>query len=170
MPERLKKDDFDMVFGLMETSFPTSEHRTYSEQKALLDIPYYDIYIDKDENNLKMFIAVWEFETFRFIEHFAVNPDLRNGGIGSKALKEICGMSDKPVCLEAELPENELAKRRIGFYERNGFFKNDYPYVQPPITAGEPPVPLVVMTSRKINEEDFIRIRDTLLSKVYRVT
>ena len=87
MIERLKKDDFDMVFGLMETSFPTSEHRTYSEQKALLDIPYYDIYIDKDENNLKMFIAVWEFETFRFIEHFAVNPDLRNGGIGSKDRK-----------------------------------------------------------------------------------
>ena len=36
-------------------------------------------------------------------------------------LQELVKQYQKPICLEVELPEDELTRRRIGFYERNGF-------------------------------------------------
>lgn len=37
MLEKLKPQDFDRVFMLLENSFPPDEYRTYEEHKALLD-------------------------------------------------------------------------------------------------------------------------------------
>ena len=51
------------------------------------------------------------------------------------------------ICLEVELPETEMAARRIGFYERNGFYYNDYFYMQPPIAEGRNAIPLRLMTT-----------------------
>ena len=92
------------------------------------------------------FLAVWEFESFTYIEHFAVDPVLRNSGTGSAMLQELVRKYQKQICLEVELPEDELTRRRIGFYERNGFVFNEYPYIQPPISKGKSPVPLRIMT------------------------
>ena len=105
----------------MEISFPKDEYRNYDKQLSLMDNPAYRIYVmpDMETDDIKAFIAVWEFETIVYIEHFAVNPDHRNNGLGSKILCEIIKIVNKTICLEVELPENELAVRRIGFYERN---------------------------------------------------
>ena len=63
-----------------------------------------------------------------------------------------------------------MKKRRIGFYERNGFFLNEYPYVQPPISQGRKPVPLMIMTSgAAISEKEFEEIRNTLYKEVYKI-
>lgn len=168
MTEKLDRKDFDKVFELMEISFPSDEHRTYTEQKSLLDIPEYEIYVLKDNDLIKAFIALWEFEKFGFIEHFAVNPQYRNGGIGAKMLNEVIQICKKPVCLEVEPPENDTAKRRINFYRRNNFCLNNYPYIQPSITKGEKPVPLLIMTSgREISEKEYEEIKTALYTKVY---
>ncbi|MCI8448180.1 MAG: hypothetical protein HFH30_07230, partial [Eubacterium sp.] len=75
------------------------------------------------------------------------------------------------ICLEVELPENDLAKRRIRFYERNGFFLNQYPYVQPSISKGRSPIPLLIMTSgQPVSEKIFQEIKSTLYEYVYGVT
>ena len=119
----------------MEMSFPGDEYRTYDEQKALLNNPAYSIYVLYDESqDVKAFIVVWEFNKFAFIEHFVVNPEHRNGGIGSSVLSEIVEKVDKTVCLEVEPPETQIASRRISFYQRNNFFFNEYPYRQPPLS------------------------------------
>ncbi|MBR7146301.1 MAG: GNAT family N-acetyltransferase, partial [Oscillospiraceae bacterium] len=52
---------------------------------------------------------------------FAVREDCRGSGIGSELLDELIGTLPHPICLEVEPPETEIAKRRIAFYERNGF-------------------------------------------------
>ena len=162
--------DFDKVFRLIEISFPKDEYRTYDEQKALLDNPAYEIYIYSDDDIIKAFIAVWKFDSFVFIEHFAVDPIYRNSGIGSEFLRESVRVFGKTVCLEVELPNNEMASRRIGFYERNNFFLNKYPYIQPPISTGRNPVPLLIMTSeRPVNDMEFRRIKEILYSQVYKV-
>ena len=68
-----------------------------------------------------------------------------------------------------ELPENELARRRIGFYSRNGFKLNNYPYIQPPMSAGKNPVPLLIMTTGGVlAESEFINMRDILYKNVYK--
>lgn len=162
---------FDAVFDIMEKSFPDDEHRNYEGQKALFLNPEYGIYVvdgDKDED-IKAFITVWDFDKFVYLEHFAVNPMYRNGGIGAQVLDSIHRLMDKQICLEVELPENELAKRRIGFYKRNGFILNEYDYIQPPMEEGKNPVPLLIMTSKEsIDEEQFKLIRSVLYDKVYR--
>ncbi len=147
MIEKLKTQDFDTIYDLMEMSFPSDEYRTYDEQKALLNNPAYSIYVLYDESqDIKAFIAVWGFNKFAFIEHFAVNPEHRNSGIGAYILNELVKLLGKTVCLEVEPPETEMASRRIGFYKRNSFFFNEYPYMQPPISQGKKAIPLFIMT------------------------
>ncbi len=163
--------DFDQVYHLIEVSFPADEYRTYEEQKALLDNPTYNIYVlsSEDEDIIKAFIAVWEFDSFAFIEHFAVDQKYRNMGLGSKILREIVGLVNKTVCLEVEPPHNELASRRILFYKRNNFFLNEYPYIQPAISKGRNPIPLFIMTfGRAIDENEFRIIKKDLYTKVYK--
>ena len=165
------QEDFDRIYEIMEKSFPDDEYREYEEQRELFSRPEYSVYVvdgQSGSESLKAFSAVWEFDDFMYIEHLAVNPDNRNGGVGASILKSLQDMSDKPICLEVELPENELARRRIGFYSRNGFNLNHYPYIQPPMSAGKNPVPLLIMTTGgTILESEFANIRDVLYRNVY---
>ena len=140
------------------------EYRPYDEQLALFEEPEYRIYYMPAG-----FLAVWEFESFIYIEHFAVDPALRNSGTGSAMLQELVKQYQKPICLEVELPEDELTRRRIGFYERNGFVFNEYPYIQPPISKGKSPVPLRIMTYRsEITREEFQKMKEILYRRVYK--
>lgn len=163
------KEEFDKVYAIMEESFPEDERRTYAEQRALLDESEYKIYAFTDGKQIRAFIAIWEFEKAIFVEHLAVSSEYRNAKLGSKILQKLMSESDKMICLEVELPNNEIAKRRIGFYERNGFYLNGYDYVQPPMSEGKSELPLSIMTSqRKIDESEFEYIRSMLYKKVYK--
>lgn len=172
MLKKIKKEDFDAVFSIMEQSFPLDEYRTYEEQKELFAIPEYAVYglYEEDESLIKGFAAVWEFENFVFLEHLAVNPTCRNGGLGAKILQSLKEEFGKSICLEVELPETDLAKRRIGFYKRNGFVLNPYDYMQPSLSKGRNVIPLMIMTTEKgLSQEEFLEVRDLLYKKVYRV-
>ena len=168
--EKYLAGEFDEIYTIMEQSFPEDERRTYEQQKALLNENSYSIYVYKENKKVISFISVWQFDGFSYIEHFAVNGNFRNRGLGAKMLTELVPKLSGIVCLEAELPETEMAVRRIGFYERNGFFTNDYPYVQPPYSKEKNPVDLLIMTyGRKINENEFENIKNNLYKKVYNV-
>ena len=69
------------------------------------------------------FLNFWELSDFVYLEHFAVDKNLRGKGLGSeliRKLSEIC--AGKTIVLEAEPPElNEFSSRRIEFYRRLGF-------------------------------------------------
>ena len=166
MIEKMKREDFDKVYSIMEQSFPSDEYRPYDEQKDLLNVENFCVYVDESING---FISLWEFNDLVFLEHFAVNLVMRNSGLGSKILNELTSIFDKTICLEVELPEDDLTKRRVAFYERNGFCFNDYDYMQPPISKGKNPVPLRIMTyGGKIDKQRFEQIRDTLYKFVYK--
>ncbi len=168
----MQLDEFDQVFSIMERSFPTDEYRTYEEQKQLLREPPYRIYVADHPSNHKQiaaFLAVWQFDEFVFVEHFAADPSVRGQGLGSDMLREAVRIFSKQICLEVELPETELAKRRIAFYERNGFCYNAYPYMQPSISKGKQPLPLRIMTLGEIISKDrFEAIQRQLYKSVYK--
>lgn len=171
MLRKMNETEFDTIFSIMETSFPVDEYRPYDEQKALLQDTRYCIYVlpDSDNGTPKGFIAVWQFDDFSFIEHFAVNPVYRNQGLGAFILQEISRLSGRQLCLEVELPQTDFAKRRIAFYKRNGFFLNEYPYMQPPISKGRQPIPLLIMTSGDIiSEARFEEMKKTVYREVYK--
>lgn len=164
MLQRINETNFPEIYRIMQASFSDNEYRPYDEQLALLEEPEYRIYYMPAG-----FLAVWEFESFTYIEHFAVDPALRNSGTGSAMLQELVKQYQKPICLEVELPEDELTRRRIGFYERNGFVFNEYPYIQPPISKGKSPVPLRIMTYKsEITREEFQKMKEILYRRVYK--
>ena len=164
MLQRINETDFPEIYRIMQASFSDDEYRPYDEQLALFEEPEYRIYYMPAG-----FLAVWEFESFTYIEHFAVDPALRNSGTGSAMLQELVKQYQKPICLEVELPEDELTRRRIGFYERNGFVFNEYPYIQPPISKGKSPVPLRIMTyGEAITRETFEAMKNVLYRSVYK--
>lgn len=166
--EKLCRRDFESVYAILEASFPEDERREYDGQRALLDNRDYAIYAVKDDEVVKAFITVYEFEDFTFAEHFAVAPEYRNCGLGSAVLELLKGEVKSPICLEVELPETEMAKRRIGFYKRNGFFYNDYPYMQPAYSKDKSPMPLRIMTTeREISWAEFEKVKDVLYRRVY---
>lgn len=170
MLQKMQDGEFDRVYSIMEASFPVDERRTYEAQKALLKDAAYGIYVLKggEADTVMGFMALWEFERLVFLEHFAVAPGCRNGGLGAKMLAQALDLLGKPFCLEAEPPETALAARRIAFYERNGFFCNEYPYLQPPLSQGRSAVPLRIMTSgRPVSREEFEKIKALLYRRVY---
>ena len=179
------QSDFSEIYRIMQASFSDDEYRPYDEQLALFEEPEYRVYYmpaigmervgNHSTGNSTMhaagFLAVWEFESFTYIEHFAVDPLLRNSGTGSAMLQELVRKYQKQICLEVELPEDELTRRRIGFYERNGFVFNEYPYIQPPISKGKSPVPLRIMTyGSAITQDTFEEMKRVLYQRVYKCT
>lgn len=164
--------DFDKVFSIMMASFPESERRTYGGQRELLADPHYRLITEMDENNnIIAFLAAWEFPQFRFVEHIAVDPGIRGGGIGGKLMAAYIGESTQPILLEVEPPDTDLAQRRISFYERLGFRLNPFEYVQPPLQKGQPDLPLKIMSYlQTLTDAEFALYKEILYTKVYKVT
>ncbi len=160
--------DFDAFYRLLERSFPDSERRGREGQLALFNDPAYRVDAVYNSDTLQGFFALWEFDSFLFIEHFAVDPSVRGGGIGSEMLRTLLISTRKPVVLEVEPPEEDMARRRIGFYRRGGFILTDHPYLQPPMEPGKPTLPLRLMTSVPLSFEALEAIKNTLYARVYR--
>lgn len=168
MLQKMNLNDFDKVFAVMESSFPFDEYRSYQGQKQLLNASGYAVYVVAENDDIKAFIAIHRLDDFAFIEHFAVNPVYRNQGIGSDMLCELKNMLGCQLCLEVELPETQLAVRRIEFYKRNGFYLNNYPYEQPAFSDDKSPVPLLLMTTmHPLNIDEFLKIKKALYKDVY---
>lgn len=165
----IKENRFDEVFAIMKNSFPRDEYRDYDEQKALFKKDNYHVYGLVDEKKkIKAFIALYFLHDLVFIEHFAVAAPYRNQSLGQLILKEIHSLIDAPLCLEVELPHDELAKRRIAFYKRNGFYLNEYHYVQPPFSSSRKPINLFLMTSKQVlNEEQFKKVKSIIMKNIY---
>ncbi len=139
---------------LYTAAFPPEERRLwdgilhpqspYGPQLSIIRISYPD-----SAPRFAGIITVWEFETLRYIEHFAIDDCLRGSGIGADVLHAVLADSPKPVVLEVEPPadDNPMAARRISFYRRCGLQILPHPYIQPPYSPGLPAVPLLLMAS-----------------------
>ncbi len=161
--------EFDEIFNIMEASFPKEEYRSYEEQKKLLKSSNYYITTKQNEKNeLIGFICSWKMSEFSFIEHFAVRSSERSKGIGSIMLKEFISTSQSPIILEVELPKDELSLRRISFYERIGFIKNDFKYYQMPLRKNSEPIRMYLMSYPKVlTETEFEEIKKCIYDKIY---
>ncbi len=171
MLKPMKLNQFDCIYTMIVDSFPSHEVRNYEEQKGLLDNPKFHIYVMEDDaGGVKAFISVWDVADYGFVDHFAVSPKFRNEGLGSKILEELHQFLGRPLFLEVDLPETDIAKRRIGFYERNGYTLNPYPYQLPALTPESQPVTLRIMsTDGMLSQETFQLLQQDLLATVYGV-
>lgn len=137
--------DFQALFALYESSFPIHEQRTREKEEALLGNPACHTLALREQGAFAGLMALWEGDGFTYVEHFAVAPQLRGRGVGSRALAELTGRG-RPVVLEIDPPVDEGSLRRRRFYQRLGFVENGFPHVHPPYRRGFSGHPLVVMT------------------------
>ena len=142
---KLNEADFDDFYSEIEKSFIKDERRDYADALRLFKDGKYDILSLMHNGKRVGFISLWNLPTFTFAEHFVIREKYRNLGLGAMALSEIQRVYKK-IVLEAEPPTTDIAKRRLAFYKRNGFFENAGDYMQPPYRKGSQGVKLVIMS------------------------
>ena len=148
--------------------FCLDERRTKAGELKAFDDSNFSPNFIFDGETLVGYVCFWEFEKFLFIEHFAVLKEMRGTGCGSKFLKEFSETSTKPIVLEVELPETEIAEKRIKFYERLGYVVNHYPYIQPAYQPESNPVDMHIMSyGSSLSETDFKDFTKQIKTVVY---
>lgn len=139
---------FKKVEQLLVDSFPVDERRDMLDfERIARENPRFSLLGALEGNNVKGFITTWDFDSFCYVEHFAVDSSVRNQGIGSRLLDHFVAQAAKPVILEVELPADLPACRRIAFYKRHQFVLwEDVDYVQPPYSPSRQALPMRLMT------------------------
>lgn len=169
---RIRSTDATYAFvrQLLTTSFPPEEYRDLKEWERYTDEKeeFHNQVIVAQDKPIGLF-SYWDFGAFAYGEHFAIDPQCRNHGYGRKVIEAICKQLNKPLVLEVEMPDNELARRRIEFYRRQGFQLWESPYQQPPYQAGYPTLPMYLMVYGDIEEKEFDAVTRIIHREVYGV-
>ena len=112
-------------------SFPLHEQRQDASQTAILQNEAYHFDLVYDGEDWVGLLLNWETEDFIYVEHFCILPEKRNCRYGERALS-LLRERGKTVILEIDPPEDEISRRRRGFYVRCGFREDPFPHVHPP--------------------------------------
>lgn len=161
------------IKSLYESAFPRDERRDFEVFTEILkNDNRFNIRagIDSDTGNLIDFISYWDFGSFLYLEHFAVVENLRSHGIGKKALADFFDSMNKRAIFEVEPPTDDIARRRIAFYESFGMkLLSDYHYIQPPYAPHLNPLELKLMTFGEFTTADVDTAVSSIKSAVYGV-
>lgn len=163
---------YGWVENLMHVSFPVDERRDPEAQRANVDHePKFHCCMASDAGSPVGLFCYWDFGSFCYCEHFAIDPELRNHGYGGRVLDALIAEIGRPMVLEVELPDSEMARRRIGFYRRHGLELWDRVcYVQPPYRCGGNELPMMIMATGGLDpDRDMPMVRDSLYRHVYAV-
>ena len=118
----------------MTADFPRSELKPLSAMLRLMDLGRYDPLLITQDGETIGYAMLWlpQGREGALLEYFGVLRGKRNAGLGAKILELLAGRYGQ-LFGEAEAPgedaspeENALRRRRIAFYERNGFRVLDY--------------------------------------------
>lgn len=139
-----------------EESFPTHERRSWEALQRLMVEPNMYILLLSSNDRFIGFAIYWKLSDWLFIEHLAIVPYYQGNRYGSLLVKHIMELSNNKLILELELPKNVDGYRRIQFYERLGFMKVEYPYLQPPYRKNHDFIPMMLMCTTTLHENEFI--------------
>lgn len=169
--------DLDRARQIYLDSFPPEERRPWDDivakhtAAAASPIPGFSLLGIYADGIYAGFITIWRFDGFDYVEHFAIDPEKRGGGLGAKAIASVLSgfSSGRPVVLEAEhAHQSAMATRRLGFYERCGFtVHHAFQYIQPPYAPGLPEVPLLLLSANATTTLPLDCVAATLHRRVY---
>lgn len=161
-----KSPDYQFVETLMHTAFPSDERREDSSQRYNVDCnEKMCCLLIKDGDVNVGFFTIWALSGISYVEHFAIDANLRQRGYGTKALSALSTLtSASSLILEVELPSTEEAIKRIAFYEKNGFKLSSRPYIQPPYSSDKQSVPMALMTYGAVDANEI----ETAVADMYK--
>ena len=145
------------IYKSYTTSFPEDERRSESQFNCLFTNPKVKVFSVLHNLEYIGYLIGWELSRFVFIEHFEIFSEFRSQKFGSEVIRDLFRDYSK-IVLETE-PENlnEDAKRRIAFYEKNGFKVIDKEYVQPPYECGKNPINLWLFANYYPDNMEIVR-------------
>jgi ribosomal protein S18 acetylase RimI-like enzyme len=168
--KKLSEDEKEIEFlkDLYEQSFPIEERRDFAKLKDIYQNDLLELNLIKLNNQSVGLLNYWHFNTILYIEHLAVSPQYRNQNIASTILAQL-NEKYPLIILEVELPTDEISRRRIRFYQRNGFSIQPYKYFQPAYRKGEKELKMHIMSNAKntIKEHEYQEIIQVIRKKVY---
>ena len=143
-----------------ETSFPIFEQRTIEQQnRAFLNHHYKLFAYTNKEDRFIGFISYWEFTTYIYVEHFAIEKSHRGKNYGSNILETFLHekrSENKKVILEIDPPSDSTSIARLHFYERAGMKPNAFCHIHPPYRKDFQPHSLLIMSAQEeIAEEEY---------------
>lgn len=170
-PIKTTNSVYSFVEQLLHDSFPLAERRDDEAQRDNTDHnPRFTCYFISDDELPVGLITAWNLDGFYYLEHLATTPLIRNRGYGKQIIQQIKDLLPGVIVLEVEHPEDEMSRRRIGFYQRCGFQLCEKEYIQPPYREGGEEVPLFLMYSGTDSIDDaFDTIRQRIYKEVYGV-
>lgn len=159
---------------LYRNSFPAEEQRPYADEADLAAFltahsDSFRITAAIHQGSFAGFISTWHFPGYIYGEHAAIDPALRNKGVGSAMFANWFGTADRGLLIEVEPSgSTPMSDRRIAFYKRLGFVeRNDISYIQPPYAPGLDPVQLTIMTRGDVDLSDPVKALTPLARDVY---
>jgi ribosomal protein S18 acetylase RimI-like enzyme len=154
---------------LYEEAFPAEERREFSQLLQLLRQPDIRFYAVMSGEHIAGLCIYWHSHNYYFLEHLAITQALRGQRLGRQVMLWLLEQANGKLVLEVERPIDEDSRRRISFYQQLGFTLHDtFNYQQPPYQKLGQPVPLYLMTSRPVpDENDLLYIADHIRRQVY---
>ena len=151
---------WNKVWELYEESFPIAERRKIADHiRACSDSQFYPISAWEGSELIGL-LFYWEWDSYRYLEYLAVNPELRGSGFGSQLLRYLRD-SDHTIILEIDPLINELSVRRLQFYERAGFTLTPYRFVHLPYRLESQSQELLILSYPKMitkeQHNDFLK-------------
>lgn len=161
--------DAQAIAALLKEAFPPEERPVDEELMAgILEGRDAFLLRKDDTGQLEGVIAYFHLDSFAFVDYFATAVAVRGQGIGGEMLDFFIEQMPGRIILEVELPDNDLAQRRVKFYERHDFVLNNYDYAQPPLQEGSAAIPMRLMSHQTpLNKTEFTYARDAIYKEVY---
>lgn len=143
------------AWDLYELSFPIFEKRNLQNHIEAMGNENFHCDVILENEKFIGILFYWVWNEFKYVEHFAINPELRGKNYGSKVLEEFC-KDDKITILEIDPPVDEISIRRRKFYERMGFVMNEYKHIQLPYRKGHEGYVLKILTyGKKVSIDEY---------------
>ena len=135
---------------LYEAAFPVTERRSVYLHAKALEAPAFRCLYLEDSAGFAGIMAYWQWQNMMFLEHLAIVAARRGQGLGHQALSMLQGR----VMLEIEPVVDVQTARRLAFYESCGFSRLPHPHVQLPYQAGQPDIPLWLLSRPRVSDAE----------------
>lgn len=153
---------------LYEDSFPLSERRDWEQVIRLIPHSLMKLHLIRDNLVDIGFSITWSIGSWQYLEHLAIDRSLRGKQYGTLVMQLIIDSALQRLVLEVEPPADEISRKRIRFYERNGLILAPYAYSQPPYRKGGAPVPMRLMSMPAFgSQEEMSMVADIIQQTVY---
>lgn len=170
---RLKETSYphwDKLWRLYLDSFPHYERRDFDKnlEKMATDEQFYFCAVESPDSTCVALVCYWKWQNLCFVEHLAVDPQMRGSGLGAQILSNLAmQLPGTVILLEIDPPMDEISIRREQFYIRNGYKVNHYLHIHPSFEIPSHPHRLVIMSNpRELTQAEFDQFREYTFSRI----